>query len=117
MPRKGFSNFDDYDDGFDDGDAYDDDYDDDEHGKHLPHSQLVSLCCCGLIDLFCMNSAEEAEHKEVEIAWRCGICTYDNDESMNACDICGAIRHPVAGGNQTINNNTGTVSSILKILY
>lgn len=64
-----------------------------------------------------MNSAEEAEHKEVEIAWRCGICTYDNDESMNACDICGAIRHPVAGGNQTINNNTGTVSSILKILY
>nr|VDC85841.1 unnamed protein product [Brassica oleracea] len=94
MPRKGFSNFDDYDDGFDENDDaydYDYDYDDDEH--------------------------EEAEHKEVEIAWRCGICTYDNDESMNACDICGAIRHPVAGGNQTINNNTGTVSSILKILY
>ena len=67
-----------------------------------------------------MNSAEEAEQKEVEIAqqgvWRCGICTYDNDESMNVCDICGAIRHDtVAGGNQTIiNNNTGTVSSILK---
>lgn len=42
MPRKGFSNFDDYDDGFDDD--YDYDYDDDdEHGKHLPHSHLVSL--------------------------------------------------------------------------
>ncbi|KAG2334331.1 hypothetical protein Bca52824_005511 [Brassica carinata] len=86
MPRKGFSNFDDYDDGFDENDDaydYDYDYDDDEH--------------------------EEAEHKEVEIAWRCGICTYDNDESMNACDICGAIRHPVAGGNQTINNNTASM--------
>lgn len=55
MPRKGFSNFDDYDDGFDENDDaydYDYDYDDDEHGKHLPHSHLVSLCCCGLIDLF-----------------------------------------------------------------
>lgn len=34
MPRKGLSNFDDYDDGFDDDDdAYDYDYDIDEHGK------------------------------------------------------------------------------------
>ncbi|XP_009131172.1 HBS1-like protein [Brassica rapa] len=90
MPRKGFSNFDDYDDGFDDDDAYDYDYDDDD--EH-----------------------EESEQKEVEIAqqgvWRCGICTYDNDESMNVCDICGAIRHDtVAGGNQTIiNNNTSSM--------
>lgn len=37
MPRKGLSNFDDYDDGFDDDDddAYDYDYDVDEDGKHL----------------------------------------------------------------------------------
>ncbi|KAF8085811.1 hypothetical protein N665_0646s0014 [Sinapis alba] len=85
MPRKGFSNFDDYDDGFDDDDdAYDYDYDVDEH--------------------------EAAEAEEEVIAqkglWRCAICTYDNDESMHVCDICGVIRQPVPGGNQTINTNT-----------
>uniref|UniRef100_A0A1J3FNN5 HBS1-like protein n=1 Tax=Noccaea caerulescens TaxID=107243 RepID=A0A1J3FNN5_NOCCA len=84
MPRKGFSNFDDYDDGFDDDDdAYD--YDDD-------------------IDI-----QEEAAEPKEEIAqqgvWRCAICTYDNDESMFVCDICGVLRHPVAR-NQTINQNT-----------
>ncbi|CAF2135598.1 unnamed protein product [Brassica napus] len=53
--------------------------------------------------------ADEPE-EEVVIAkrglWRCAICTYDNDESMHVCDICGVIRHPVPGGNITINNNT-----------
>ncbi|MED6213405.1 hypothetical protein PIB30_093004, partial [Stylosanthes scabra] len=24
--------------------------------------------------------------------WQCTICTYDNDESMTSCDICGVIR-------------------------
>ncbi|GAB2276845.1 hypothetical protein Dimus_011556 [Dionaea muscipula] len=26
--------------------------------------------------------------------WRCSICTYDNDESMTYCDICGVLRVP-----------------------
>ncbi|CAH2073209.1 unnamed protein product [Thlaspi arvense] len=98
MPRKGLSNFDDYDDGFDDDDAYDYDYDVDEH--------------------------EAAEPKEEEIAqkglWRCAICTYDNDESMFVCDICGVLRHPVAG-NQTVNSNTVEgrckVSKLAKSLF
>lgn len=29
--------------------------------------------------------------------WSCPICTYDNDESMTACDICGVIRSSVPG--------------------
>ncbi|XP_058097737.1 uncharacterized protein LOC131242843 isoform X2 [Magnolia sinica] len=24
--------------------------------------------------------------------WRCSICTYDNDESLSSCDICGVFR-------------------------
>ncbi|AED91574.1 Translation elongation factor EF1A/initiation factor IF2gamma family protein [Arabidopsis thaliana] len=88
MPRKGLSNFDDYDDGFDDDDDafdYDYDVDIDEHEEAA------------------------AEPKE-EIAktqglWRCAICTYDNVETMFVCDICGVLRHPVAG-NQSINKNT-----------
>ncbi|KAG2335088.1 hypothetical protein Bca52824_006268 [Brassica carinata] len=91
MPRKGFSNFDDYDDGFDDDDAYDYDYGDDDEDEH-----------------------EADEPKEVEIEqqgiWRCAICTYDNDERMLVCEICGVIRHPVAGGgNQTVNNITASM--------
>lgn len=35
MPRKGFSNFDDYDDGFDDDYDYDVDVEEDEHGKYI----------------------------------------------------------------------------------
>nr|XP_016438609.1 PREDICTED: HBS1-like protein [Nicotiana tabacum] len=27
--------------------------------------------------------------------WRCPICTFDNEDTMNACDICGVLRHPL----------------------
>ncbi|KAL0385229.1 UNVERIFIED_CONTAM: HBS1-like protein [Sesamum radiatum] len=27
--------------------------------------------------------------------WRCPICTYDNEDSMSACDICGVLRNPL----------------------
>ncbi|XP_059460013.1 uncharacterized protein LOC132189330 isoform X4 [Corylus avellana] len=41
--------------------------------------------------------------------WSCSICTYDNDESFSACDICGVLRNPLinAGTNrdkQTVNS-------------
>lgn len=26
--------------------------------------------------------------------WRCSICTYDNEEGMSTCDICGVLRNP-----------------------
>ncbi|XP_059460012.1 uncharacterized protein LOC132189330 isoform X3 [Corylus avellana] len=34
--------------------------------------------------------------------WSCSICTYDNDESFSACDICGVLRNPLinAGTNR-----------------
>ncbi|XP_023637301.1 HBS1-like protein isoform X1 [Capsella rubella] len=89
MPRKGLSNFDDYDDGFDDDDdAYDYDYDIDID-EHEEEEEVVV-------------SKEEISKQGL---WRCAICTYDNDESMFVCDICGVLRHPVAG-NQSINKNT-----------
>ncbi|CAA2980666.1 HBS1 isoform X1 [Olea europaea subsp. europaea] len=27
--------------------------------------------------------------------WRCPICTYDNEDSMSECDICGVLRNPL----------------------
>ncbi|CAN8256706.1 unnamed protein product [Cochlearia groenlandica] len=106
MPRKGFSNLDDYDDGFDDddGDAYDyNDYD---------------------VDIDEHEAADEPkEETSKQGLWRCAICTYDNDESMFVCDICGVLRNPVAG-NQSNNKNTvedrckeSTVSKLAKSLF
>ncbi|GMG99284.1 hypothetical protein Nepgr_001124 [Nepenthes gracilis] len=33
--------------------------------------------------------------------WRCSICTYDNDESMSCCDICGVFRVPPSNSGNT----------------
>ncbi|CAA0843319.1 Translation elongation factor EF1A/initiation factor IF2gamma family protein [Striga hermonthica] len=27
--------------------------------------------------------------------WRCPICTYDNEDNLSACEICGVLRHPL----------------------
>ncbi|KAG6423951.1 hypothetical protein SASPL_114359 [Salvia splendens] len=44
--------------------------------------------------------------KEVGTAkvWRCPICTYDNEDSMSACDICGILRNPLVKSNIQIND-------------
>ncbi|XP_021834775.1 HBS1-like protein isoform X1 [Prunus avium] len=80
MPRKG--NFGvDYDDDYDAYDDYDYDYDDDSAIKNNGKA---------------LESKWETERPEV---WRCSICTYDNEGSMSACDICGVLRNPVVKSN------------------
>lgn len=40
---------------------------------------------------------ENVENKQETVRpgrWRCSICTYDNEEGMSACDICGVLRNP-----------------------
>ncbi|XP_065849360.1 uncharacterized protein [Euphorbia lathyris] len=48
-----------------------------------------------------LEENEEAPEAKPAIStlgkWSCPICTYDNDESMSACDVCGVIRTPRAG--------------------
>lgn len=76
-----------------------------------------------MVLIYCFHKLAEADEPEEEVViakrglWRCAICTYDNDESMHVCDICGVIRHPVPGGNKTINNNTGTLSLLSSKIY
>ncbi|XP_034227048.1 HBS1-like protein isoform X3 [Prunus dulcis] len=77
----------------DDYDVYDDyDYDDDsaikKNGKAL-------------------ESKRETERPEV---WRCSICTYDNEGSMSACDICGVLRNPVVKSNS--DKKTASVNDL-----
>ncbi|KAI9127248.1 hypothetical protein K1719_001807 [Acacia pycnantha] len=44
--------------------------------------------------------------------WRCSICTYDNEEGMNVCDICGVMRHPLV--NTGGSDYSKTVEGICK---
>lgn len=73
MPRKANCGID-YDDDYEDYEDYD--YDDayEEHGE-----------------------AAEVNEESVRVKpglWSCSICTYDNDENMSYCDICGVLRFP-----------------------
>ncbi|XP_059637667.1 uncharacterized protein LOC132279655 isoform X2 [Cornus florida] len=55
------------------------------------------------------NPAEEPEtnHNSVRpVVWSCSICTFDNGESMSACDICGTLRNPSVNIYSNGNKNT-----------
>ncbi|TYJ30154.1 hypothetical protein E1A91_A06G115400v1 [Gossypium mustelinum] len=62
---------------------YDDDYDDnyDEYDYRYEVDE----------------NAETPSQKETikHSVWRCSICTYDNDETMSSCDICGVLHGPL----------------------
>ncbi|PSS17602.1 Asparagine-rich protein [Actinidia chinensis var. chinensis] len=52
----------------------------------------------------------EAPQKKQETRpglWSCPICTFDNEESMSACDICGVLRNPIVNACSDGNKNTG----------
>ncbi|KAK7359161.1 hypothetical protein VNO77_01109 [Canavalia gladiata] len=44
--------------------------------------------------------------------WQCSICTYDNDESMTSCDICGVVRSSLL--NVGASNSNKTVEDLSK---
>ncbi|PON73020.1 Translation elongation factor [Parasponia andersonii] len=86
MPRKVNTGLDYYDD-FEDYE-YDYDYDVEENGEVV-------------------ESAPQTKRPGI---WSCSICTYDNDESMSACDICGVLRTPLLN----ISSTKKTVEGICK---
>ncbi|EPS59201.1 hypothetical protein M569_15609, partial [Genlisea aurea] len=44
--------------------------------------------------------------------WRCPICTYDNEDSFSACDICGVLRNPLVKANDRSESAGGILSSV-----
>ncbi|XVE97236.1 hypothetical protein REPUB_Repub03eG0003800 [Reevesia pubescens] len=72
MPRK--VNY-----GIDYGDDYDDDYDEYDYDYEVEEN---------------VEAPSEQETIKQGV-WRCSICTYDNDETMSSCDICGVLRSPL----------------------
>nr|XP_028962842.1 HBS1-like protein isoform X3 [Malus domestica] len=85
MPRKVNYGID-YDDEYDAYEDYDYDYDDDDDESGIKKNVTGKA----------VESKRETERPKV---WRCSICTYDNEESMSACDICGVLRNPLSKSN------------------
>ncbi|KAJ7947215.1 Elongation factor 1-alpha [Quillaja saponaria] len=71
----------DYDEDYDEYDDYDYDIDIEENGEPEKDQETIR-----------------------PVIWRCSICTYDNDDRMTACDICGVIRNPLIGSGTPSNN-------------
>ncbi|XP_056162606.1 uncharacterized protein LOC115692681 isoform X2 [Syzygium oleosum] len=86
MPRKVNYGFD-YDDDYDDYDDYDIDYDVEDNG----------------------NSPKPNQETTRSGVWRCSICTYDNEQSMTSCDICGVLRNPLPPSGISNGNDLKTV--------
>ncbi|XP_027348651.1 HBS1-like protein isoform X2 [Abrus precatorius] len=81
MPRKVNYGLDYYDDDYDDYDDYDYDVDAEDYA-----------------------GGQDTKQETIKPGvWQCPICTYDNDESMTMCDICGVLRRSML--------NTGTSNS------
>lgn len=93
MPRKtgyGFDH-DDYEDySHDDYDDYDDSNDYEIDG---PQNGAVPV----------ISKSQETSRVAV---WRCPICTFDNDDELVACDICGVLRNPLVKNYSKKNTET-----------
>ncbi|KAL3512234.1 hypothetical protein ACH5RR_024951 [Cinchona calisaya] len=88
MPRKGNYGID-YDDAYD---AYEDhDYYDDDYSHKAKHNGVVP------------KTKETQQEMKIGV-WRCPICTFDNDDDMSACDICGVLRIPLVKGHSKSNS-------------
>nr|XP_043612949.1 HBS1-like protein isoform X2 [Erigeron canadensis] len=103
MPRKVTYGVD-YDDDYDIYDDYpDDNYDynygngADEHKSGWDSSEIKH------------ESAIKQQSVQQNV-WRCPICTFDNEEYMSACDICGVLRNPLARSSN--NGQSSTVGDI-----
>ncbi|KAI7997302.1 hypothetical protein LOK49_LG10G01082 [Camellia lanceoleosa] len=61
------------------------------------------------------ENSEGPETKQENITlgvWCCSICTFDNEEGMSACNICGVLRTPLV--NACSNGNKNTVDGMCK---
>lgn len=85
MPRKVNYGIDYYDDDYEDYDDYDYEVEAENYGVEQPDTKKETIKPPGV--------------------WSCSICTYDNDESMTCCDICGVLRHPLVINGTTSNIN------------
>jgi elongation factor 1 alpha-like protein len=55
-----------------------------------------------------MPLAKETGRKP--IVWNCPICTFDNEESMVVCEICGVFKESYVKSGKEANGTGGLIS-------
>lgn len=60
------------------------------------------------------SQAAQSITKKKAGVWRCPICTYDNDENLSFCEICGVIREAKLG---TSDKEKGTPLFSLSLIH
>lgn len=90
----------------------------------LPMENRIGLRCtlcivCCLLDWFFIPVEAPETRKETTRpgVWRCPICTFDNEDSMSSCDICGVLRNPLVNARSSINKNTGNLNLTLMFFF
>uniref|UniRef100_A0A5B7BMG6 Putative HBS1-like protein isoform X4 n=1 Tax=Davidia involucrata TaxID=16924 RepID=A0A5B7BMG6_DAVIN len=86
---------------------YDEDYDYEDYEDYDYYSDVEE------------NSAAPGTKQETSRpgVWRCSICTFDNEERMSACDICGVLRNPLVNICSNGNKNTANLNKKLSSSY
>ena len=80
----------------------------------LQYDHMVIFCCFSVLPnvwvLFTITekTPEAKEGTKGHKLWRCPICTYDNEDSFTACDICGVLRIPLVNDRNNRDDGTGT---------
>ncbi|XP_058222288.1 uncharacterized protein LOC131332220 isoform X3 [Rhododendron vialii] len=74
-----------------DEDDYDDGYEDYDYDYDVPEN---------------FEAPETKQQTTRPGVWRCPICTFDNEDSMSSCDICGVLRNPLVNTRSGIKNST-----------
>ncbi|KZV38853.1 hypothetical protein F511_27068 [Dorcoceras hygrometricum] len=65
-------------------------------------------CTHAFLDFYCSSvpGTSRTQSKEEILktgVWRCPVCTYDNEDSFSACDICGVLRNHLVKDNSKRN--------------
>ena len=66
------------------------------------------------------SQAAKSQQKKKANVWKCSICTYDNEDELSYCDICGVIRNANFGINDKGKGDDHLFSlriSFTKIIY
>lgn len=66
---------------------------------------------------FCTGNIPQSKQETIKRGiWRCSICTYDNDESLSVCDICGVLRNPLINYGPGSDKKTGMLLYLLIVI-
>ena len=79
------------------------------------HGYTYSHCINSDVYLVTGKAPQSEQETSKRGLWRCSVCTYDNDEGLFACDICGVLNPSKTGTN--IDKQTGIRFYLVIIIH